>query len=517
MSLLQSEFITLQAAIESSNGVLPTTGWKAFQPEPGGVQDFYPDIKKLARSPLSSNLMDEKGDAVDLDAHPSLVHDLNMDLLMWFAESMYRSATKWPGSTGTGRWINATGFGAQVTAVTGTAYTVSTGGALPQNTLVYGVGFGVADNNGLHVVGVGSTGTSIVVAGVSAEASPPANARLYVVGLQGVANDIAVTVSGSVVQITSAASIFANFIGANNGLNVGQWGWLGGGTAASPGLLGFGSGASPDRGPFRITAAANGALTIDRTSAAFTADPGSGGKTIQIFFGPWVRNVPGVHTDYKRTSHSLELVMPGVGSGNVTDYVYAIGCGLGTFEVNCPLTSKAVATLGFVGFDVQDPTTTRQTGASSGLAPLDIAALNTVNEMKRLRVTNTDGTSVLVDIESWKLSINHNVKPYKKQGTFGAADLIYGKFQVGLAIDGAIAQDDTWKAVRDNRTVMFEALIRNNDCGALFDLPAMTVEGAAPKFDAQDVAMFSPSAKTFRDPTYNFVSALTMFPYLPSS
>ncbi|HSN27491.1 MAG TPA: hypothetical protein VLT45_14450, partial [Kofleriaceae bacterium] len=107
--------------------------------------------------------------------------------------------------------------------------------------------------------------------------------------------------------------------------------------------------------------------------------------------------------------------------------------------------------------------------------------------------------------------------PYKKQGTFGAADLIYGKFQADLSIDGAIAQDDLWKSVRPNTTLRFESLLRNSDCAILWDIPACATIGTGPKFPANDLATFSPSFNTFRDPVSNFVAGATVFPYLPAS
>jgi hypothetical protein len=137
--------------------------------------------------------------------------------------------------------------------------------------------------------------------------------------------------------------------------------------------------------------------------------------------------------------------------------------------------------------------------------------------MKRIRVTNTDGTAVLVDIQSWKLGLENNIKPYKKQGTQGAADLIFGKFQATLAVDGAATQDDLWKAVRDNRTLQFDVALRNNDMGCVIDLPGITANAAPPKFPANDLATFSPTFSSFRDPTSGFVCGMTEFPFLPPS
>ena len=509
--LLQSEFIQVNTAVESSNGTLPTAGWRQLQVEPDGLQNFYPNIKKEARSPLSSTLMDEKGDVVDLDVDFSIVHDLNKDYADQFLPSMLRSAVKFPGGTGTGRWIASSAYGGpQVTAFGASAITVSAGGALPQNAIVLGRGWATPSNNALFVVGASSTSTSIVISGGTAEASPPAGAMIEVVGFQGASGDITLNVTGGVTTIESTLLDFTTL-----GLQPYAWLWVGGGTATSPGNFGFAT--AGNRGLCWIKSVSAHAIVVDRTASAWTSDTGTG-KTIQVFAGAWVRSVYGSAADYLRSSHSFELVAPGIGSGGVDDYVYAVGAGLDQLEINAAQAARIKATAKFIGFDVQDPTTSRTTGASTALAPLNVNALNSADQMMRLRVTNaSDGSDVLVDIQTWKLTLMHNIKAYKKQGTLGNSDLIYGKVQAALTVDGAVFQDDTWKAVRDNRTVRFEAMARNSDCALLFDLPACTVEGAAPKFSANDAARFSPSFKTFRDPAYNYVAGITMFPYLPSS
>lgn len=506
MSLLQSEFINLQTAIEAVNGTLPSVGWQVLEPEPDGLDGFYRQIKKLARSPLSSNLMDEKGDAVDEDATIKLVHDFDKDIADQYGSSIFRSLVKFPGGTGTGRWINRPdASGALVTAVTSSQFTVSAGGALPANVLVYARGFSNPQNNGLFVVQAASTGTAVKVTGTVAEASPPAGATVEVVGYQGASADLTISATG-------LASTTVDF----TTLGLQQWSaiWVGGGTAAAPGAFGFAT--ANNRGLARMTSISAHAITTDRQTQAWSTDTGTG-KTIQLFFGPWARNVPGVHADYLRSSHSFELLLPGVGSGGVTDYIYVDGCGLGTLEINAALTQKLVATLGFTGFNVLDPTVTRTTGASNGLGRRGTAMFNTVGHEKRLRVYDTNNTQVLADFESWKLTINNNIKPYKAQGYQGNKDLIFGKFQASLSVDGAITQDDLWKAVGDNRTLAWDALVRNNDAGVWFDLPATTVEDANPKFPANDLAQFSPMFKCFRDPVSNFVCGMTVFPFLPAS
>lgn len=508
-SLVRSESVTVESAIESTLGTQPTTGWRQHQPNPDGIQDFYPKIKKVRRAPLSKNRQNEKGDVVDLDAAPKLVHDLNKEMLDHYGAGIVLATEKWSGGTGTGRFAVTAGLvkgDVALSAVAAGAYTVASGGAVAAGTLLYARGFTNAANNGLQVAATLSTGTSINVTAAVLEASPPAGATLEIVGFQGGTSDITATTTG----LASTALDFTTL-----GLNVGQWIWIGGGTKASPGLLGFtGSGY---RGWARITAIAAHALTLDRTLTAQAADTGTG-QTIQIFFGSFLRNVAIDNADYAETSYQIELSLPGAATAAATDYIYAQGCLVDTFEVNSPLTDKTVATLSFVGTNITDASTTRATGASTAPTPLATAALNTVTELARLRVVDpATGNAVSVDINNWKLMLKNHVTPQKQQATFGAARMIVGKCDVEVDFEVFLVQDDVIKAIRDNRTLQWEACLRNNDCGVVFDVPSGTFEDGAEKFPANGPVTATPKLMGFRDATYNYTLGISRFPYLPAS
>ncbi len=508
-ALVRSEAVTLLSAIESTLGTQPSTGWRQQQPNADGLQDFYPKIKKVARSPLSKNRQDEKGDIVDLDAVPKFVHDLNKDFLDYFGAGIFVSLEKWNGGTGTGRFaVTAPTVGGAValTAVGSGAYTVASGGALPQNVLLYGRNFTNAANNGLVVVGAGSTGTNIVCATAVTEASPPSNAVLEVAGVQGTSGDLTINSSGN---LTSTSLDFTTL-----GLQVGQWIWIGGGTAASPGALGFATAA--DRGFAKITAIAAHLLTLARQTGTFAADTGTG-KTIQIFFGSFLRNVAIDNADYLETSYQFELALPGIDTAAATGYVYAQGCLPKTLEINAPLTDKIVATVTLSGLTITDESTTRATGASSFMAPISEAAINTTTEEPRIRLANTDGTIVCQDVSSWKLMFENNAVPQKQQGVLGGQRLIVGKAIATVDMDAFLVQPDAIHRIRDNNTVMFDACLRNNDGGHVWDIPSATVEDGTEKFPANGPVTIALKIKGFRDLTYNTTLGLTKFPFLPAT
>lgn len=509
-ALVRSESVTLLSAIESTLGTQPTTGWRQQQPNPDGLQDFYPKVKKVARAPLSKNRQNEKGDIVDLDAVPKFVHDLNKDFLDYFGAGIFVSLEKFNGGTGSGRFAvtQATVGGAvALTAVAAGAYTVASGGALPQGLLMYGRNFANAANNGLVVVGASSTGTSIVCATAVLEASPPTNAQLEVCGFQGVASDITIDASGN---LNATALNFTTL-----GLQVGQWIWIGGGTAASPGAFGFATAA--DRGFAKITAIAAGKLTLARRTQTFAADSGTG-KTIQFFFGSYLRNVAIDNADYLETTYQFELALPGIDTAAATGYVYAQGCLPKSLELNAPLTDKIVATLTMSGLTFLDESTSRATGASSFIPPIAEAAINTTTEEPRIRLANqVDESIVCQDISSWKLSFDNNAAPQKQQGTLGGIRQIVGKALANVDMEAFLVQPDALHRIRDNNTVMWDACLRNNDGGCVLDIPSATVEDGTEKFPANGPVTIALKIMGFRDTTYNVTLGLTKFPFLPAN
>jgi hypothetical protein len=502
---VRSESVSLLSAPESSLGVQPTSGWRQHQPNGGGIKNFYPNIKRVRRQPLTPYRADFKGDVIDLDAAPQIDHDLNKDLVDYFAPGIFLVQTLYSGTTGT----TATGK-FYPSAVSSTQFTVASGGALVAGTLIFARGFINSANNGLLVVQAASTGTAIKTTGTVTESSPPANATVEVVGFQGAASDI---VAATASTITSTALDFTTL-----NIPIGSWLWIGGGTASSPGTLGFATAA--DRGFIRITAIAAHTLTFDRATTTWVNDTGTG-KTIQIFFGWFVSDVAYNSTNYLETTYQFELGLPGLDSGAATDYVYSIGNFVDTWELNGAAQNKIVSTLTFRGQDIQNPLTTRATGASSALAPLATALFNTVTELPRLRVADKTGTnynaSISVDIDTWKLMFKNNVTAQKQQGTFGMKRGITGRCNVTVDIKAFLIQNDMILAMRDNRDLMFEACLRNNDAGIVIDLPRCEISGGATDYPLNGIVTISETLNAVLDTTLNFVCGMTVFPFLPAN
>lgn len=517
---IPSQLVGVAAGIETTVGTVATAAWMQMQPNASGIKGFFPDVKDVARMPLSPNMTAEKGDIVDLDAAPSIAQDFDLDWMAHFDESMFRSARKYAGGTGTGFWqvwpsgnpapANIVALG----AITATSIAVTSGGALPAGTLLACLGFANPLNNGIRVVGASSTATSIVVSGGAIEATPPVGARVVVAGFQFTSGDAAITVSGSTYTLTTTTQDLTL-------LGIPQWSWLCiGSLSGATATTTFANAA--DSGIARATSIAAHAITLDRTGQAFVADPGST-KTIRIAYGWWLRTVAATATDQKMVgtapiAHTLELQVPGLGAAGATAYCYATGAAVGKVEINAQGVNKTVVTTDFVGFTVTNPSVTRLGGTAPPLtmAPMLTGAFNTANEIQRLRVTDqASGTVMLQDIQNWKLTINLNVTPYKKQGALGNAATTQGMLDIQVGYDATLVQSDFWIAASTFNTLAAEKLYRNNDGGVLFDVPACTADMQDPQFGQTGPITFSPNINVFRDPISNFALAATVFPYLP--
>lgn len=496
-SLVKAEAVTLLSALESTLGVQPTTGWRQHQPNPGGIANYYPQVKKVARSPLSKNRQNEKGDIVDLDAVPAITHDVNKDLLDAFNEGILLSATKHTGGTGLAYFTPS--------AVSSTVYTVAALGALAQNTLIYARGFTVAGNNGLKVVGAASSGTTIPTGGLATETVSGYLATVEVAGWRGASGDIGIDVNGN---LTSSVADFTTM-----GLLAGMVIWVGG---TIGGANAFGTAAY--RGFAQIVTVAAHLVTLKLRQWTIGAADTGVAKLIDIYWGRWFRNVAFDHADYKEPSYTTELSLPGAAAAGATDYMYANGCMVDTFEISAPKLSLLTSTITFAGTTIGNPTTVRATGAATGNLPLATNAFNVVTEELFLKVQNTsDEVAVLIDIDNWKFTLQNNITPQKQQGTFGAIRMIVGKCVVAVDIGGFLVQDDGMQAIRDKRTMRFGAGLRNGDGGFFVDVPALTFEGGAPSFPANGPVMYSPKAVAFRDTNFSFTFGLTQYPYLPSA
>lgn len=491
MGKAKSEATTVRLGSEAAWGTAPGAGaWTRTGVNPGGITDWYSKNTYVERDPLSTYASREKGDLVGRVVEPKLTHDLNKDWIDLHAGPIFRCVAKHGGNKGQSLY--------RPTAVTATGYTVPANGDLTQGLLVRARGFATAANNGVKVVGAASIGTEVKTAGLTAEAAPPANVTLEVCGVEGGAGDIQINAGN---HLISTVLDFTTL-----GLNVGQGIIVGGSAAANQFATIAGQGRA-----FIKSIAANLIELEDHSWTVAGADAG-GGKTIRLGFSRWYRNVPIDHADYLEPSLHGELEELGPGTANAAIYTYAEGLGVKTFEIDAPLEAKIVTTVGYVGKNIGDPVlvANRNAGAAAAYAPQAIALIDTASDTKKVRLFEASG-ELVGEVNSYKLSFENNIKARKVQGSIGAQDLIYGKFEPNLTMEAYFTNWDQAKALNDNRDLKWDAYHANHQVGLWWRMPYVALRSGARSYPANDAVMISCDVPGFRDPTTNVVASLSVF------
>lgn len=497
MSRVLSNNSSFALAIEDSPGTLPgSPSWHLL--EPNSVSRGGAEITTVARKPISRNRQNRKGAITDLDSGWEAELDLTLEHLQYLLPpAMY---TTWQGPP----------YFA-VTGVTSTGYTVASGGALPAGTLIVASGFALAANNSpetFKVVGASSTSTEIKTSGLATEASIPAsqNAMVEVAGVRGGSGDITMTVSGSTYTLGSTTLDFTTL-----NLNVGQFIWIGGAAGSA-----YAFANSAVRGLARIVSIAAHAIVVDKTSSTFVSDTGSG-KTIELYFGRWARNVPVGDADYLEQPFQVETTYVDLEAVGTPRYSYATGNIINTMTLSFQGQDKATMSIEMIGLDTGTPTLTQKTNADAPVEPVKVAAINTAADFTRLRVTEVDETGVTTDFKDLSITLGNNVSPEKVLGTLGARYMNVGNFDVNGECNVVLTDVAVMEAVRDNRLMTAEIGFRCTDGGCVLDFPSITMGNGQPEIPADESVSLPLSLMAVQDTTLGYTMSASMFPYLPAS
>ena len=490
MGRVKTNDISLAYAIELTPGVLPGSPvWKSL--EPNDIGAFGANISTTERSPISKSRQRRKGTVTDLDSPVEFEADLTMDSFIDFIEGFAFAVANG-------------GVVFSPTAVTATGYTVAAGGDLAQDTLVYARGFGIAANNGLKELAIGSTATEIKPEGGLTAETPATtlNATVEVAGFRGASGDLEIDASGDLI------STVLDFTTLD--ITAGQAIFIGGEATVNQ----FAT--ADDNGFARVTAIATNKLTLDKKATVFVADTGAA-KFIDIYFGRFIRNVSVDDVDYLERYFQFEVTYPNLQDpGPGDEYEYALGNLCNSVSFRLPLTDKASVGFGFVGLDTPAPTTTRASGASAPLDAVATAAFNTSADIARLRVTEVDETGLTTDFKSLTLVLNNGATPEKVLGTLGAKYINTGNLEVDVETQLLFSNSGVAGAIRENRTVTVDFVLKNDDGGIFFDLPSVTLGGGGRSFPVNESVLIDTTARAFEDPTLGTSFGASIFPFVPT-
>lgn len=475
------------AQIICEESAVGTAGTAWDQLGPNAISDPGAENKSVARAPISPNNQREAGAVVDLDVKLQIDADAILDHLETFMEGAIRRS-----------FTGATKF--RPTAVTSTGYTVASGGAIANGLLVYARGFSTAANNGIKVLAGTSTGTEVKTTGLTAEASPPANAILEVCGVQATTADVTV-VSGNLVSTVLDWTTLPIAVGQD--IHVGD-----SGTAYQFATL-------ADHGFARVTAISATTLTLDRKGASFVNDAGTG-KTIRILFGRKTNVCPSTDASYIDKTYQTELYYPTLGSGGAARYEYTKGLAIDEMTIVIPSTDKATMTVSMVGTGVETITASRKSGASTARAQNKKVAINTSADVGRISVMEVDETGLTTYIKSATIRIKNTATPNKAIGVIGSVETTKGNCEVSFDWSGYFTNEDVVSAAAANDAIGAKITLRNADGAIVFDIPEARLGAVKRDFVVNELVQCSSTVDANRDPIYNTSLTVSLFPYCPA-
>jgi hypothetical protein len=507
MGVVKTNRLSLAYAIEQSLGVLPgSPTWKLL--EPNDITTWGANTTKVARDPISPDRQRRKGTTTDLDSTVEFEHDLTREVFLDFIEGFCFASVRYPLSGGTTRvGIVASGSSFQdLRSVDSTNSfdhdTITT--AMSAGQLIYVRGFTGSAMNGLHEVDSGSSATSTVVTVGSAitDETPgdTDNATMVIAGFRAATSDLVWT--NATKTLSSTILDFTDL-----GLSVGQVIHIGGLTTATQ----FSAGVAYAR----ISSIAANAMVFDKVSGTLAGDDPGTGDTVDLLFGGFLRNVTVTDSDFLERSFQFELAMPNLGSGGATRWQYAIGNYGNQVTFQLPLADKAIVEFGFVGTDTENPTDTQATGASTPVETVQTTAFNTSADIARLRVQQVDETGLTTCFKNVSLTLNNQVTPEKCLGTLGATELNTGTWLVDVETQILLTNEDVISAIKDNETVTFDFIIKNDDGAIAVDIPSMTLGGGDLELPRNESVRANMTGEAFRDATLGYTAAFSLIPTVP--
>lgn len=502
---IDSNLSGLSIAEESGLRVLPgTLGANAvwYPQEPNTYTDFGGTPKSVARAPITSGRQNARAVLTGMDAAGGFNSDfIQTGIFRTMQGFMFADAHEKP-DTQPVKVATVTA----ISDVSSTAYEAASGlGTFIVDHLVFASGFTNASNNGLKLV-TASGATSVSCAGLVVEASPPAAARIEVVGFRDTSGDLSLAVSASSVTLASTVLDLTTL-----SLNPGEWVFIGGDATANQ----FTN--AVNKGYARIRTIATHAITFDETTFAAVADAGTG-KLVDIYFGKFLRNESDP-TLIKRRTYNIERTLGDAGAGQQAEYLE--GSVADEADFNFPLQDKATIDFKFVA--CAHTTRNGAQGLKIGTRKVSTAsrAYNSSTDIYRMQVApsyagtvNANGTFGYCN--DAKLSIKNTVAATNAIGAgLYAIDTTAGNFDFSGTVTAYFTTVDAVNAINANSDMEFNIIVAAANKGCIFDAPMLGLSGGVLAVE-KDKEITIPVDLSAAAGDLNYTLSLTQFAYLPT-
>lgn len=509
---IDSNITGLAYAQEAQLGLLPGEGGLGGTPtwyrlEPNSYNDFGGEIVTVAPNPINPSRQRRKGVTTDLNAAGGFNHNLTFQNLTDLMQGVMFADIRRKG--------RQTVTLVDVDASNPDEYEVANTTGFLVNSLIKGIGFTNSANNGLHVVTAVTTNTSVEVAdGTLVAETPPAGARIDVVGYQATAADLNVDVSGDLPAITSTTLNFTTL-----GIVPGQWVFVGGDSASHRFVT------AANNGFKRVRSVAANRLTFDKSFTAMSAETGTG-LTIRLFFGDVLRNETGALI--KRRTYNVERLLGAPDDANPSQIQSEVlkGAVPNEFTLNIPSAELVNVDFTFVATDNEQrdaATGPKQTAVQTFAVAKEYNTSSDVGRIRLSTVSQTDEApaALFAYVTEATISINNNVTPNKAVGVLGAFDVTAGTFTVSGELTAYFSNVAATQAVRNNADVTLDISFVKDNTGIVYDLPLIALGDGRLNVEVdQPITLpLTTDAASGQDVAQNLDHTLliTYFNYLPNA
>ena len=460
VSKIDSTATGLAYSEESSIGVLGgSPDWRSLKPN--SYTDFGGELITTAPNPINPDRQQEKGQSTDLNAGGQFNHDVTFYNLKHILQGLMFASEVSTGSE--------TVTAVDVDTTNPDEYEVADTTGFLVGNLIKGFNFTNSENNALNLVTVVTTNVSVEVGdGLLVDETPPSNAYIKVVGVQGAAGDIDVDVTGDYATYTSTTLDFTTL-----GLIPGQMIWVGGDTAS----LGFSN--AENNGLKRIRSIAANALVVDKSASAMVTEA-STTETIQIFYGDTIKNE--LSASIVRRTYQLERLLgaPDDASPSQIQTELLTGQVFNQMVLNIPTAALLQADLSFTGLDNSQRLAATGPLQSSVTDPEEASVYNTSSDITSIKMavhstTSESTTALFAYLTDLTLTINNNASVNKAIGTLGGFEVTVGNFQLSGSATAYFGNVTAVQAVRNNSDVTMDMLLAKENQGIAIDIPLISL------------------------------------------
>ena len=501
---IDSNATGLRFAEETSIGVV--SGSATWYPlEPNSYDNFGGEITTVARNPINSGRQNQKGVTVDLDASGGFNTDWTQENLQRIMQGFFFADFRRKGE----EIVTAV----DIDASNPDEFEVASTTGFLANDIIQGQNFTNTGNNGIFVVTAVVADTSVEVAdgSLTAEASPPSDAQIVVVGHRFAAGDLDVDASGSLPQLTTVSKDLTEL-----GLIPGEWIYIGGDTAA----LAFTN--AVNNGWVRVQSIAANAIVLDKASGTMVTEASST-ETIEVYFGRVLKNESDSSNQVRRT-YQLERQL-GASDNALPAQIqseYLVGSVPNELTINFNTADKVTADLSFVSTDNEQRT--GATGVKTGTRPAIVSAdaYNTSNDVSRLKMSildpaNENPSALFAYLTEFTISINNNVSPNKAVSVLGAFDVTAGQFVVSGNATAYFSNVTAVQAVRNNSDVTIEVALVKSNAGIFIDIPLIALGDGRLDIEQDEPITLPLELNAAADRTFDHTLMMIFFDYLPDA